>query len=209
MILVTGFAPYKEALNASAAVVESLRANLPQELMPLGERLVFEIIAVDDTSRHTEHETLERRLEELLQAHDPALCIHVGQAPAYNRIMIEQIGTNSFMREVIDPGRPVAYWANLPGQEALPEVLESRQIPAGHSFYAGQHLCNHILFSGRHLAETRGLTHRTGFIHIPVLPEQVTLQHHHAASMPLSMLRQALAVIIRHVVETHEGSGVG
>lgn len=184
-------------------VVSSLKADLPPALDALRERLVFELIAVDDTSRETEHSSLEQRLDELLQAHSPELCIHVGQVPPNSKITIEKIGINTFMHKIIDPERPPAYWSDLPGIDSLKAALEDQHIPADYSFYAGQHLCNHILFSGRHFAETRGLEYRTGFIHIPVLPEQVAKQHHNTPSMPVEMVREALAVIINRVVASN------
>lgn len=200
MILVTGFAPYREEANASGALVASMRDALPAALATRADALAFEVIACDDTSRETEHLSLETQLLALLDQYQPDLCIHTGQAPAYNKITIERIGTNSFMREVIDPARPVAYWANLPGTERLQSLLESERIPAGYSFYCGQHLCNHILYSSRYFSEVQGRGHRSGFVHVPLLPEQVARAHRDSPFMPLEMSRRALALIIDHVL---------
>ena len=203
MILITGFGPYREELNASGALVKSLKEDLPEALAHLKEQLAFEVITCDDTSRETEHQSLEAQLESLLKQYEPELCIHTGQAPSYNKIVVEKIATNSFMREIIDPDRPVGYWSNLPGTEELRAALEAQHIPAGDSFYAGQHLCNHLLYSSLYLAEKNALAHKSGFIHIPVLPEQVTKQHRDAPCMPLDMSRNSLSIIIDHVVTAH------
>jgi len=203
MILITGFGPYREELNASGALVNSLKDELPESLVHLNEQLAFEVITCDDTSRETEHQSLEAQLGALLKQYKPELCIHTGQAPPYNKIVVEKIATNSFMREIIDPERPVGYWSNLPGTEGLQMALEARHIPAGYSFYAGQHLCNHILYSSLYLAEKNALGHKSGFIHIPVLPEQVTKKHRDAPCMPVNMTRNALSIIINHVVAAH------
>jgi pyroglutamyl-peptidase len=202
MILVTGFGPYREDMNASGALVSSLKDDLPDALDHLKGLLAFEVVTCDDTSRETEHLSLETRLDELLKRYEPELCIHTGQAPPYNKITVERIATNSFMRAVIDPGRPVAYWSNLPGTEGLSTALEAHGIPAGESFYAGQHLCNHILYSSRYFAEKNALHHKSGFIHVPVLPEQAR-QHRNAPTMPLDMSRKALSIIINQVVKAH------
>jgi len=200
MILVTGFGPYKEDLNASGEVVHSLNKDLPEELRAHGDDLLFEVIAFDDTSRETEHQSLESQLLELLKRYEPDLCIYTGQAPPYNKVTIEKIATNSFMKEVIDPSRPVAYWSNLPGNDSLKDVLEKEHIPAEYSFYGGQHLCNHILYSSLYFSDKYSLPHKSGFIHIPLLPEQVTKQHRNSPYMPLEMSRKALALAINHVV---------
>ncbi len=199
MILVTGFGPYKEDYNASGALVQSLADDLPDELVCLKQDLAFELIVCDDSCRETEHQTLERQLEQLLEHYRPRLCLFTGQAPSYNKVMIEKIATNCFMREVIDPERPAAYLSNLPGIEDLAAVLEAQAIPCGNSFYAGQHLCNHILFSSQYFAEYHNHRHQSGFIHIPVLPQQVITRYPDAPCLPLDMTRKALSLIISHV----------
>jgi pyroglutamyl-peptidase len=201
VILVTGFGPYREELNASAELVKSLKHDLPDELLPLKSRLVFEVVTCEDASRETEHRTLEAHLAGLLERHRPQMCIFTGQAPPYSKITIEKIAINSFMREAIDPARPAAYWSDMPGIDDLPQVLEERDIPATHSFYAGQHLCNHILYSSLYLAEARSLPHKSGLIHVPVLPEQARTVHRDAPGMSLELTRKALAVAIRHAHE--------
>jgi len=199
-ILVTGFEPYAEAFNASGALVQSLQDELPQELAGLPATLAFEVLDCAAGSREFEHHELERQLLELLQRYRPSVCIHTGQAPVYNKITVEKLATNSFLREVIDPARPAAYWSNLPGIDGLRSALESRGIPCGYSYYGGQHLCNHLLYSSLFFAEQNGTSHTAGFIHFPLLPEQLISHYRDAPCMPLSMTRKALSLIISHVV---------
>ncbi len=188
--------------------MQSLSDDLPAELTPVEEMLAFEVITCDDSSRETEHRSLEAQLGKLLRRHDPELCLYTGQAPPYNKIMVEKIATNSFMRDVIDPARPVAYWSDLPGTDNLRTILEEHDIPAGYSFHGGQHLCNHILYSSLYLADKEGRPHKSGFIHIPVLPEQAIQQHRDSPSMSIDISRRAMSLIINHVVEAcrHEQS---
>ena len=201
MILVTGFGPYQEITNASGVLVHSLKEELTQELLPLRQELAFEVVYCDDTSRETEHLTLEAQLSALLQRYRPAACIHTGQAPSYNKITIEKIATNSFMGEIIDPNRPIAYWSTLPGTDTLKPALEEHGVPARYSFNCGQHLCNHILFSSRHFSETNDHSHESGFVHVPLLPEQVIEEHRDSPFITLEMSRKALSTIIIHVAK--------
>ena len=203
MILVTGFGPYHEDTNASGVLVQSLIENLPEELFPLREHLVFEVLTCDTTSRETEHQTLETMLSGLLERYMPELCIFTGQAAALNKVTIEKIAINSFLREIISADRPAAYWSNLPGTDTLTTALENEGIPASYSFYGGQHLCNHILFSSLYFAEKYNLPHKSGFIHVPVLPEQVIKKHRDSPYLPIAMSRKALSLIISHVVASH------
>ena len=202
MILVTAFGPYQHhRTNASGVLVESLRRDLPEELSDLRDRLAFEVLRCEEISRDLEHQSIETQLADLLARHRPTVCIHTGQAPTINEVTIEKLAINSFLDEIIDPGRPAAYWATLPGADALRDVLKREHIPAGYSFYCGQHQCNHILFSSLHFAALRGSSHQAGFIHIPLLPEQVTRDNRDGPYMPLEMSRKALALIIRHVAD--------
>jgi len=198
MILVTGFG-YQKSRNASGILVQSLKDELTDMLVPFKDKLAFEVITCDETSRETEHKTLEAQLSELLIRYAPTICIHTGQAPPYNKITIEKVAINSFRREIIDPERPVAYWSNLPGTDAMKEILENSGIPACYSYYCGQHTCNHILYSSLYFSAQNNLTHKAGFIHIPVLPEQVVEEHRESPYMPLEMARKALSIIIGHV----------
>jgi pyroglutamyl-peptidase len=196
VILVTGFAPYREAINASGALIASMRDDPPDYPGRLRHALAFEVIACDDTSCETEHRTLEDRLLRLLADCRPAFCLFTGQAPARNKVTFEKVAINTFMGERIDPARPVGYWADLPGLDRLPQALEAQDIPAALSFHGGQHLCNHILYSSLHFAADRGLPHRSGFMHIPVLPEQICRDHPDAPGMALEMTRRALSIVI-------------
>lgn len=203
MILVTGFGPYEEDANASEVLVQSFIDCLPGELSGLQARLAFEVIVCAKASREMEHRALEANLSRLLEHYEPELCIFTGQAPLYNKITIERIGINSFMREIIDPNGPVGYWSNLPGTESLRSELENNEIPASFSFYCGQHVCNHILYSSLYSAEKNNLPHKSGFIHIPLLPAQVTRMDRDTPCMTLEMSRKALSLVILHVEELH------
>ena len=74
MILVTGFGPYKGEMNASGALVASFIDALPAELAGLAPQLALAVIACDDTSRQSEHLSLERQLKALLAEHRPEIC---------------------------------------------------------------------------------------------------------------------------------------
>lgn len=91
----------------------------------------------------------------------------------------------------------------MPGNDSLKDILEKENIPAEYSFYGGQHLCNHVLYSSLYFSEKYGLLHKSGFMHIPLLPEQVTKQHRNSPYMPIEMSRKALALAINHIVEAH------
>ena len=202
-MLVTGFGPYKEETNASGKLIASLKSELPDELVHLKPKLEFEVIACKDASREAQHLYLEEQLKALLQDHKPEICLFTGQAPSCHKITIEKLAINSFMGEIIDPVSPVGFWSDIPGLDTLKSELEDHGIPATYSFYAGQHLCNHILYSSLYLAGNRTKPHRSGFVHIPVLPEQTIIRHPDSPSMVLEITRKALSVLINRIAQIH------
>ena len=201
MMLVTGFGPYNEEINASGKLVASMKDDLPDELGHLKPELEFEVIACEGASRDAQHSYLEEQLKILLQDHKPEICLFTGQAPSYNKITFEKVAINSFMGEIIDPVRPVGFWSDIPGLDSLKTQLEENGIPAAFSFYAGQHLCNHILYSSLYFAGLQTKSHRSGFVHIPVLPEQTIVRHPDSPSMALEVSRKALSIVINHVAQ--------
>lgn len=72
MILVTGFY-YQKSTNASGVLVQSLKDELPDTLISIKDALAFEAVTCDETSRETEHVTLESQLNELLIRYTPAI----------------------------------------------------------------------------------------------------------------------------------------
>lgn len=209
-ILITGFEGSNELGNASGSTVASLIEDLPRELKDISHRLQFELIETDETSPEACQRHLVKQLEGIIKHHDPGICIFTGQAPSYNRIRIERFTTNFFLGKPIDKNAPPAYSVNLPGNEEIPAVLNQNNIPAGHSNNAGQHTCNHILYSMLHMAATKNIDIRAGFVHIPILPEQVAnakvFPFKDSPSMAIEQLRAAMSHIIKQVV-AHEHVG--
>ena len=56
--------------------------------------------------------------------------------------------------------------------EAMTDAIRAAGIPAYRSYTAGQYLCNHALYLGRHLGETKFPGLKSGFIHVPLCSQQ-------------------------------------
>jgi pyroglutamyl-peptidase len=200
-VLVTGFEPTKGRFNASRALVNSYRDELPPELAAHAAQLAFAILPTDTLA-------LQGNLEQLLAQHRPRCCVFTGQAPGRNRINLERFATNlkdfdhpdgSGNRprgENIDATGPVAYRATLPGMDAMIERMNAAGIPAAYSNHAGNHLCNQVLYLALHHTEIQGDGPECGFLHIPLLPEQVMEHWRHSPHMPLATTRQALSIVL-------------
>jgi pyroglutamyl-peptidase len=133
----------------------------------------------------------------------------MGQAPGSNRIALERvavnlrdIGTtpdaagNTVEGELIEPDGPVGYWSTLPNQPEMITMLNASGIPAVMSNHAGNHLCNQILYTALHWAAINQPEMRAGFLHIPLVPQQIGGQFARFPFVPVEMSRGAVTLIL-------------
>lgn len=104
--------------------------------------------------------------------------------------------------EPVFPNGPAAYFSNLP-IKAMVARIQERQIPASVSNSAGTFVCNHVLYGVRHIIETKYPGKRSGFIHIPFLPQQV-IDKKNMPSMSLDSIVEALTAAIEAIIDTQE-----
>ncbi|MFM2314537.1 MAG: hypothetical protein RLZZ04_3813 [Cyanobacteriota bacterium] len=200
-VLITGFEPNDDGLNASELVVMSLRDHPTQELSQYHDDIDFKIMP-GNTS------ILEQVVDETLRVSEPDICIGVGQARGYNKIALERMAKNlryfvtldragnAPKGEPIVANAPVAYWNSLLDQDSLVPLLESHDIPARVSNDGGTHLCNQVFYHFLHWKEIHNPAMKVGFVHIPALPEQVIKYWSESPFMPMEMTRKALSLII-------------
>ena len=197
-ILVTGFDPFGgEKINPSIEAVK----RLPDEIG--GARIVRKEIP---TTRFG----AMRAVEEAIICDDPDVIISVGQAGGRDRITVERIGINvddyripdndgnQPVDEPVAEDGPAAYFVTLPIKQMVQRITE-RGIPATVSNTAGTFVCNHVIYGTRHLIETKYPGKKSGFIHIPYLPEQVA-DKQGMISMPLEKIVEGLIAAIEAVV---------
>jgi pyroglutamyl-peptidase len=205
-VLITGFEANDDALNASELVVTSLRDNPTQELSQYIHHIDFKIMPGNTN-------ILGQVVDEALKSFSPDICIGVGQARGYNKIAIERMAKNlrffvtpdragnTPKGEQIIPNAPVAYWSSLLDQNDLVPFLESHNIPTKISNDCGTNLCNQIFYNFLHWRETHNSDMKVGFVHIPVLPEQVIKYWSESPFMPIEMTRRALSLIISRQIQ--------
>lgn len=205
-ILVTGFEPNDDGLNASQVVVESLVSDAPAALESLGDRLRYSILP---GNTHILTDTLVALIEE----QQPDFCFLVGQAPGRSKITFERVATN--LRDFMVADRagntesgssiladaPDAYFSTIDASQ-LAQNLDSAGILASPSNHAGNHLCNQGLFVALHHAAMKRRRMKAIFMHIPLLPSQVSGRWVDHPTMPLTMLRDAVVHTICYGIDT-------
>ncbi|WP_455100767.1 pyroglutamyl-peptidase I [Parvimonas micra] len=201
-ILVSGFDPFGgEKINPA---IESVKL-LPDEIK--GAKIIkVEIPTVARKSL--------KKLEEVIEIEKPDVVLSVGQAGGRTDISVERVGINmddfrikdnegnQLIDEKIAKDGPDAYLVTIPIKAMVQKMIENK-IPASVSNTAGTFVCNHVCYGMAHLASTKYPNMRTGFIHIPFLPEQV-VDKRNMPSMPLEMIAKGLEYAIEAIVENKE-----
>ena len=200
-VLLTGFEPFAGAsLNPSEQIVNALKASQIE-----GVELHTAVLPVVFTES-------SELLRHLIKLHKPDVVICLGQAEGRREISFERVAINlddarladNAGRVVLDQpvvaGGPSAHFTTLPVKEMVAAV-RAEGIAAGLSTTAGTFVCNHIFYAMQHeLAKT---SVRSGFIHVPLMPEQAS-EFEGLPTMPLDQQVRGIEVAIR--VACREGS---
>lgn len=198
-ILVTGFDPFGgEKVNPA---IESVKL-LPDTIN--GNQIVkLEINTVV-------YKSLDQ-IKEAIKRENPDVVLSIGQAGGRTEISIEKVGINlndfsikdnegnQIIDEPIFDDGPTAYFSTLP-VKAMVAKIRQNNIPASVSYTAGTFVCNHVLYGICYLADKEFKNIKTGFIHIPFLPEQV-LEKKNVASMSVETIVKALTLAIEAICE--------
>ncbi len=159
------------------------------------------------------HKSL-RVIDEAIAEYDPDAVLSIGQAGGRPDITVERVGINvddcripdnegnQIIDEPVFPEGPDAYLVTLP-IKAMVQRIQERKIPASVSNTAGTFVCNHVTYGVCHLIATKYPGKRSGFIHIPYLPQQV-IDKKNMPSMSQEMMVEAIEAAIEAIVETTE-----
>ena len=194
-VLVSGFEPFAGAsLNPSQLLVEELsRQEIP------GVELSALVLPVE-FDRSTQ--LLLQRIREF----SPEIVISLGQAEGRKAITPERIAINFDDARIPDnagnqpQGRKIegsgadGYFSTLP-IEQIERELNNSGVPSSISLSAGTFVCNHLFYRLQHALLNTSV--RSGFIHLPLVSEQIE-EFPSQSTMELSeMVRGMRAAIIR------------
>ena len=201
-ILVTGFDPFGgEPINPAIESVKRLPDNIAG-----AEIIKLEIPTVRKKS-------LEK-IEKAINEHNPDVILSIGQAGGRFDISIERVGINlddfripdnegnQIIDEPIFPDGENSYFVKLP-VKAMIQNVQKNNIPASVSYTAGTFVCNHVLYGVLYLIEKKYKGKKSGFIHIPFLPQQV-VDKRNTPSMELNTIVKGLTAAIEAIVKNNE-----
>lgn len=198
-ILVTGFDPFGE--DKINPAIESVK-KLPDEIKGV-EIIKLEIPTVYMKSL--------KKIDEAIKEYNPDVILSIGQAGGRPDITVERVGINvddyrikdnegnqPIDTKIYDDGEN-AYFSNLP-IKAIVENIRKNNIPASISNTAGTFVCNHVLYGVQYLLDKKYPNKKSGFIHIPFLPEQV-ISRPNTPSMSISTIVKALTLALEAIIE--------
>ncbi len=205
-VLVTGFEPFGgERINPSWELARALNGEAIG-----GARVVaVQLPCVFGESL--------RRLDEALARVKPVAVLAIGQAGGRCDLSLERVAINVDDARIPDNAGaqpvdepvvargPAAFFSTLP-IKAIVAALREAGYPASVSQTAGTFVCNHLFYGLQHRLDGHGV--RSGFMHIPYLPEQAA-RHPGAPSLPLPTLIDATRLALQVALTADEIRAVG
>lgn len=200
-VLLTAFEPFgDDTVNPSLLIARSL----DRELVAGARVVAVELPCVFHASLAV--------LDEALARTRPTLAVALGLAAGREGLSIERVAINiddaripdnvgaQPVDEPVAPGGPAAWFSTLP-IKAMVAALNQAGVPASVSQTAGTFVCNHVFYGLQQRLAGTGV--RSGFIHVPLLPEQAGL---HPGKPVLALTEQVRGVrLALEVALAHRG----
>lgn len=193
-LLLMGFEPFdQDPVNPSWEAVRQLDGMLLGEGVQIVARRLPCAFAL-----------VEECLAEWITQLRPAMVIATGLGPGRDSISMERVAINVNDARIPDNlgaqpvdtpvvvDGPAAYFSTLP-IKAMVKALREAGVPAAVSQTAGTFVCNQVFYLLQHALAGTGV--RSGFIHVPNLPEQVAGTG--LASMPLVTTVEGLRLAVQ------------
>ncbi len=197
-ILFTGYEPFGDwAINPTAEAAKVLDGKEFN-----GHRIIARILPL-------RYKEIEPELQKLVNEYKPNAIVLSGQAGGAE-IRLERIAKNIVNcnipyncgtlvnSEIISEIGPDAHKSTLPLERVMSEINKAG-IPVRYSDDAGEFGCNQVFYHGRE--DFPDIP--TGFIHVPLLPEQVT---GNKPSMEQENITLALEIVVKSVADWLENN---
>lgn len=190
-ILLTGFQPFGSLkINPSQVIIEKIR--LRQKFNNVHD-INIKILEVNFGAAGAE-------IKNLIQELKPELVLGLGVSAGSDSITLERIATNKIddvnLHNSIDiksilPRSPICYESTLP-LKGLYTFLKNRNIPVFISDDAGKFVCNYVFYVALREIDLLGNKANVGFIHVPLMSEQVQRDPIDIPSLPISLMVYAI-----------------
>ena len=198
-ILVTAFDPFEnEPVNPAFEAVKKLPDKINDN----------EIIKLEIP---TSFKRSEEAIKNAIEKHSPDVILSIGQAGGRNEITLEKVAINFLEARIKDndgyqpSNLPIkedgenAYFTNL-NIKGIVAYLKENKIPAAISYTAGTFVCNSVMYNNLYLVNKKYPNIKTGFIHVPYLPEQAALKNPIPSSMSIETIEKGIELAIEAII---------
>jgi pyroglutamyl-peptidase len=190
-VLLTAFEPYDEwSQNSSWLALVELLKDRPTSLELVTRRYPVDLKAVRG-----------KLPQDLSTGFDAVL--HLGQSPGATSLKLEAIALNvagcmeksgEVLKPIVEQG-PLAYSSQMP-LARWAQLLRESAIPASVSYHAGTFLCNATMYLTHHFYNRHDRQTPVGFIHLPLVTEQVANSPTALPSLSTQTLAQGLRLLL-------------
>lgn len=112
-----------------------------------------------------------------------------------------ELNSRNKVPKLILLGCPIRYKSSLP-LERMYKTLKERNIPVALSDNAGRYVCNYVYYLAYHQLKILENNSRAGFIHVPLMSEQILESQADVPSLPLSVMVDAIESCLEIIIST-------
>lgn len=202
-VLVTGFDPFGgESINPAYEAVKLLPETILDATI-----IKQEIPTVFQKGPDT--------VREAILKHHPDYVLCIGQAGGRSQMTPEWVGINfrnarigdnegnqPNQTSIVESG-PCAYFTMLP-VFAMVEKMKENGIPASVSYSAGTYVCNDVMYSVLHMANTEFKGIKAGFMHVPYCTQQTVNHPAGTPGMSLEDIARGIQLSVEAILENEE-----
>ena len=202
-ILLTGFEPFGDLeVNPSQVILEKISDR--QTLCNIHE--------INTVTLPVSFDSAGSVIKRSIQEFKPDIILSLGLSETSDSITLERKAIN--LKQNIEPqnarnkgpklillGCPISYKSTLP-LERIYRLLKDRKIPVILSDNAGRYVCNYVFYLACHQIKLLENSGKAGFIHVPLMSEQILESNPNVPSLPLNLMVNAIESCIETIISS-------
>ena len=201
-ILLTGFEPFGDLkVNPSQAILERI----------MDGHTLCNLHEINTTILPVSFDSAGARIKKTIQEFKPDAILSLGLSEGSDSITLERKAMNLKQdtgvlntKNIKGPklilfGRPISYKSTLP-LERIYRSLKDRNIPVTMSDNAGKYICNYVFYLACHQIKLLKNSGKAGFIHVPLMSEQMLESTLDVPSLPLNLMVNAIESCIEIII---------
>lgn len=200
-ILLTGFEPFGDLeVNPSQVILEKIADR--QTLCNTHE--------INTLILPVSFDSAGSKIKNTIQEFKPDVILSLGLSETSDSITLERKAINLKQNvelqntrnegpKLILLGCPIVYKSTLP-LDGMYRSLKNRNIPVTLSNSAGRYVCNYVFYLASHQIKLLEKNGKAGFIHVPLMSEQILESNSNAPRLPLDLMVNAIDSCIETII---------